>query len=152
MHRVTKRTIVMVDVENALGKPAVAREEVAELFSRLQAAFGTQTQYVLAASHSRNAFQIGLACPGRRLVWKEGKDGADLALEEEIVNQTTLTQFTDLVLVSGDGLFASSVAIAAAAGLRTVVLSRHSTLSRKLQLAAHRTVIFNHPVNINEVA
>lgn len=152
MIEVKVRSIVMVDVENALGSPTVTRGEVASLMSQLEAAFGVTSQYVLAASHSLNALEIGLACPGRSVIWMPGKDGADQALYAEIVNPTTLSQFDRIVLVSGDGIFSSGLAVAAHAGVATTVLSRRDALSPKLRLAAHRTITFVHTTEISEVA
>lgn len=146
------RSIVMVDIENALGTPQVTRDAVVAFMGDLNTAFGVTTQYVLAASHSRNALEIGLACPGRRVIWLPGTDGADRALQAEIVHPTTLNRFDQLVVVSGDGGFAPVIAAAASAGVRTTVVSRADALSPKVRLAAHRVITFDGNTNITEVA
>lgn len=45
-------------------------------------------------------------------------------------------RFTEIALVSGDGIFAESVARAAALGLPTKVYTHRSQVSKRLQLAA----------------
>ncbi|WP_185982060.1 NYN domain-containing protein [Gordonia rubripertincta] len=142
----------MVDIENVVGEPQVARVEVERVMKVLTSVLDESTQYVLGASHSRNAFEAGLACPGRRVIWSPGKDGADRALQSEITNPTTLRQFGHLIVVSGDGGFADAIALAARVGLRTTVLSRAAALSPKLRLAAHQVLTFPDTANDYEVA
>jgi len=64
-----------------------------------------------------------------------GLDGADLALLE-VLGENIAARFTEVVLVSGDGIFADAVAVFAALGVHTTVIAHRDGLSRRLELAA----------------
>jgi hypothetical protein len=65
-----------------------------------------------------------------------GLNGADLALVRILATESVERRFDQVVVVSGDAIFASEVARLGHAGVKTTVLSRASALSRRLRLAA----------------
>ena len=71
-----------------------------------------------------------------RLFTAHGPDGADLRLIEEGAQEKLLNQFDQLLVGSGDGIFADAVALSRKLGLKSVTVSRSRNLSRKLAAAS----------------
>lgn len=91
--------------------------------------------HVIVAVNHGAATEVGTTWPGR-LVVRSGADGADLALIEVANRESIAGRFDEVVVASGDGIFAELVARLLAAGVAVRVVSRPESLSRRLQLAA----------------
>ena len=82
-----------------------------------------------------------------RLFTAHGPDGADLRLLEEGAQEILLTRFDQLVVGSGDGIFAGALALSRKLGLKSVTISRSPNLSRKLAAASDEVrMMTNQPV------
>jgi len=67
---------------------------------------------------------------------RSGRDGADRALLE-VLAENIAARFAEVVLVSGDGIFADAIAAVAGQGIHTTVIAHRDGLSRRLELAAN---------------
>jgi NYN domain len=134
--RVGQRRIVLVDIENVVGGSSAlcdhvlwAKEVVEECISARP-----DDQVVVGVAP---AGLLDLACAWTRVryVMRPGLDGADLVLLE-VLGENIADRFAEVVLVSGDGIFADAVAELASQGVCTTVVAHPDALSRRLELAA----------------
>ena len=70
---------------------------------------------------------------------RSGRDGADFALLD-VLTENIPGRYEQVVLASGDGIFAPAVAQLAVAGVPTTVLGLRGCVARPLQLAATRVI------------
>ena len=83
-----------------------------------------------------------------RLFTAKGPDGADLRLLEEGAQEKLLGQFDQLVVGSGDGIFAGVVGTSKKLGMKSVTVARGSSLSQKLAAVSDEIrMMTNQPVN-----
>jgi hypothetical protein len=136
-NKAAQRRIVLVDVENVLGGSSAvcdlarwAKEVVEECISARPG-----DQVVLGVSPGG---LLDLACAWTRVryVMRSGLHGADLVLLE-VLGENIADRFTDVVLVSGDGIFTDALADLASQGVHTTVVAHPAGLSRRLELAAN---------------
>jgi hypothetical protein len=144
----TRRTFVAVDVENMAGSPRLSRMDVRLVMRSLEDVLGVgrDVQYALGASSRQNALAIGLEWQGRLLRWLPGPDGADHALEEEMVLAARSGRFSRMVVATCDGGFADALAEVASLGVHTTVVSLVPRVSGRLKMAAHSVRIIAHPM------
>lgn len=130
--RVTRRLFV-VDIENAVGVGRIDEASCRKVMSRIEReyrpSYGDMT--VIGVSHSNNVFPAH-AWTGARIVFHRGHDGADLALEQVLSNENVENRFNEVIIVSGDGFFATQAARLRSLGVKVTVDSRARQLSRVL--------------------
>lgn len=134
--KTAQRRIVLIDIENVVGGLSAIRGYV----SWAKAVIG---ECVPAQSGDQVVIGVGptglldLACAWKsvRYVMRPGQNGADLALLD-VLGENIADRFTEVVLVSGDGVFTHAIAALAARGVTTTVVAHTSGLSRRLELAA----------------
>ena len=137
-----KRTAFLVDLDNLVGGTSAydpqAMQAVAAFLPKLQTG---DDHVVLAycASLVPEVMPYTEFTPYRHL-WGRGPDGADHQLLSVIEDERLAARFEEIVLGSGDGIFAPAVAALCAGGTSVVVASRSRCLSTKLRLAAPRWV------------
>lgn len=129
----SSRRLFVVDIENAVGSGRIDEESCMLVRSRIERDYlpGRNDLTVIGVSHKNNLFPAG-SWEGARLVHKEGHDGADLALESVLSNENVEDRFGEVVIVSGDGLFASQSARLRSLGVRVTVDARARQLARVL--------------------
>lgn len=86
---------------------------------------------LIGVSHQDNVFPAH-AWNGTRIVLRKGHDGADLALESVLSDENVEGRFSEVVIVSGDGLFASQATRLRSLGIKVTVDARARQLSRFL--------------------
>jgi hypothetical protein len=143
--RVAQRRIILVDIENVVGGSCALRDHVVWAKEVVQECVLVRPgdQVVIGVAP---AGLLVLACAWTRVryVMRHGQDGADLVLLE-VLGENIADRFAEVVLVSGDGIFAKAVAELASQGVRTTVVSRSAGLSRKLELAANEVKFLPDP-------
>lgn len=102
-------------------------------------------QVVIGTSHV-GVLATGLGWQGPRIVVRSGVDGADLALLDVLIEERIEERFDELVLASGDGIFADVVASLGAAGVNVTVVARSDRCSNRLRLAARHVVCLEERV------
>lgn len=134
-----ERRIVLIDAENANGGPLRTCAQAQWGRRVLTTTLGLQDgdQVVLACNEdSTSVLNLFSAWgEGPRIVTGRGPNGADKALIS-VMHENLPNRFAELVLVSGDKIFAKRVAALAAQGLPTRVLSHPDLLSARLRIAA----------------
>lgn len=147
-----QRSLHLVDIENLLRDPLCENIEYIEAtIANYKDVSGwcAGDQVLIAANHQLSRRLVFLlqewVC---RLFTARGRDGADLRLLEEGVQEKLLTQFDQLVVGSGDGIFVDALALSRELGLKSVTVSQSSTLSAKLAAASDEIrMMINQPVN-----
>ncbi len=72
-----------------------------------------------------------------RLRFRSGVDGADLELLDVLETEHVGERFAEVVLVSGDGIFAGTISrLAMTSGTEVTVVTRPDACSRRLRMAA----------------
>jgi hypothetical protein len=137
------RALMLVDPENLLGGGSFRAAQLATIRRPLLAAAGVgRPQVVVAASSGRGAVEAGLGWPGSRLVWRPGRDGADLALADVALNEDVVARYQRVVICSGDGLFAVVANYLGRHGVHVSVIAPRGGLSNRLaQVAAEVHVL-----------
>ncbi len=129
----TGRKLFVVDIENAVGIGAIDEESCRKVRDRIEREYkpagGDLT--VIGVSHQNNVFPAR-SWNGARIVLRKGHDGADLALESVLSDENIEERFSEVIIVSGDGLFASQAARLRSLGVKVTVDARARQLSRFL--------------------
>lgn len=143
----TGRTAVLVDIENIIGSTnfdacdvTMARARIHEMVDCPDDAHvivATTVGHLLCPAHA--------GWPGARLVWRRGKDGADLALADVALNENLIARFDRVVLASGDGIFAVVATWLQQHGVAVTVVSRPESLSRALAGRVADVRLLSHP-------
>jgi NYN domain len=135
------RRLVLVDIENMAGGACLTAQPVLRVKQRLGEllSLGVHDQVVIGTSHI-GLVEVGCNWQGARRVVRSGPNGADLALLD-VLDERISDRFEEVVLASGDGIFACAVATLATRGVPTTVVGRcRGTVAKTLQLAASRVV------------
>jgi hypothetical protein len=138
------RRLHLVDVENLLGcaRPTLgAATQCRERYERYAPV--QDNDLVIVACNHGAATTVGYGWRGARVLLRSGHDGADMALLEVIAHENVTARFEAVVLASGDGCFAETVAWLGSLGIEVTVVSNERALSRRLRLAAKHVVIFD---------
>jgi hypothetical protein len=139
------RRLHLLDVENLLGCPRPILADVRACASSYATAVGsTPTDQSIVACNHGAAPAVAFGWPTARLLLRSGHDGADLALLQVLEHERVAERFPEVVVGSGDGIFADVVARLASGGVKVTVVSRASSLSRKLELAAPSIIFLDH--------
>lgn len=118
----------------------------------MDVAYGEQV--VVGTSHV-GLFNVKSAWPCARMRVRSGSDGADLELLEVLATEILEQRFDEVVVVSGDGIFADVVAELAGSGVQVTAAAWAASFSSRLRLAACRTVFLDDWVGhhaVREVA
>lgn len=140
------RRLHLVDIENLAGASAPSLGQVREVQGLYTDCLpvGAMDQVVIASSHL-TLLNAALGWPGARYRVRSGPDGADLELLDVLLYENVASRFSEVVIGSGDGVFASVAAILAASGVWVTVASRRGHLSRRLELAAREVFFIDGP-------
>jgi hypothetical protein len=139
--------LVLVDPENLLGTGDPTEHEVERIRQNLFEILGdlSDTLFEVASSHHA-APAVRFGFPEGRHHWRSGPDGADLALLEALDSTWRTDAFHEVVIASGDGIFAEAAAALVASGTRCTVISRRASLSARLCLAAISATYIDDPI------
>ena len=138
------RRLVVVDIENVVGGAVLTPEQAMSARRSIEQSVGLKgSDHVVIGTSHMGLLAAGLGWRGPRIVVRSGANGADLALLEVLTEERVEDRFDDVVLVSGDGIFAEVVAALAGLGVRVTVAARGDAFSRRLRLAAGRTVLLD---------
>lgn len=127
------RRLFVVDIENAVGAGAIDEGSCKNVMSRIERTYrpGTTDLTVIGVSHRNNLFPAH-AWDGARVVLREGHDGADLALESVLSSENVESRFSEVVIVSGDGLFSRQASRLRSLGVKVTVDARARQLASAL--------------------
>jgi hypothetical protein len=149
------RRLVIVDIENVVEGAVMTLQQAAEARACVAEAIRLEpTDHVVIGTSHVGVLSVGLGWTGNpRIVARSGENGADLALLDVLTDERVSERFDDVVIVSGDGVFADCAAGLGAAGVAVTVASRREACSTRLRVSAARTVYLNlRPMELEVVA
>lgn len=134
------RRVILVDIENVIGGAALRRDTAIWARRQVESVLGVNVhdQVVIGASHV-GFLNSALSWPHKQYVVKSGIDGADLALIDEL-EALRVDRYDEVVVVSGDGIFADPIAKLTAQGVSVTVVAHRGHCAARLRLAATRTL------------
>lgn len=135
------RRVVLVDIENVAGG-AIQSLAMAD-WARVvidQALGGVDSDQVIIGTCHWGLIDVKRAWPCARVLVGSGQDGADLELLDVLRTENLTERFDEVVLVSGDGIFAQAVAEIEKAGVAVIVAAWSQGMSARLRLAASRSM------------
>lgn len=147
------RRIILLDMENFNGGPVATTSQARWCRRMIEnwIAINPGEQVVIAADVA-TVTNIHQAWPEARILAGRNENGADLRLLE-VMDESLPERFSDVVLVSGDRIFAEKVSKLAGQGLPTHVYSHTELLSKRLRFAATTTTTaINPPTGLEKVA
>lgn len=131
------RRLVVVDIENVSGGALVTKAMAdwarAVVEAALQISDGEQV--VIGTSHM-GMFNAADAWPSARVKVRSGENGADLELLDVLGTEHVEERFDEVLLISGDGVFADAVAHLGRCGVKVTVAAWSTSMSARLRLAA----------------
>jgi hypothetical protein len=141
------RLLHILDLENLVGSADFSTRQASDVYRAYvgTAPAGLVNQLVIATSHhAAAAAWFGMPANARRLV-RSGQDGADLALLKVLTTEPVASRYDQIVIGSGDGIFAEEAARLQVAGASITVVTRYDSLSRRLRLAV-RDIRYLDPI------
>lgn len=151
--RLSRRRFVAMDIENVNGG-ALSNEYLADAAFRAVAdaiGLGDGEQVVIGVGPS-SLLAAGLSRPSARFVMGRGISGADHALIEVLRNEHLANRFDEVVIVSGDGIFADVAAWLAFEGVQVTIVARRGHLSRRLNLDHGQVVLLPEQTSLLDSA
>ena len=131
------RKLFVVDIENAIGSGCIDEESCRAVRNRIQEVYKPYNSdlTVIGVSHPNNV--LPAACWDRsvRVVATWGHNGADLALDCVLSKERVEGRFDEVVIVSGDGMFARQAIRLRSLGVKVAVDSEARRLSKRLALS-----------------
>lgn len=138
----TTRRLILVDIENLCGTGRLIGDMIVyvqEILARMLM-LSHRDQLVIATDKGNGA-AVGFAWQGQRVLrLAEGKDGADLQLLDVLSDTRYLSQFDEIVVASGDGIFAEPLLELSRQGFTVTVVSYVEQMALKLRYCASRVL------------
>lgn len=130
------RRIHLIDIENLAGGAGVGPDEFRRVWHvyRHHAAGARPGDHIVVAASRFAARDAALALVGEPIQWRwrDGKDGAEIALIEHIDLAHAARRFGTIVVASGDHAFAPLMREARHLGMATQLVVGRGTCSREL--------------------
>lgn len=133
--RPAKKKLVLVDAENCCGTSILTAEEVAKVKEALltDRVFDEGDLVIIGTSHPSNMFAAKAGWSDSRCVMKHGRNGGDIAIIEAAKSHLgNIESFSEVVFLSGDGIFTNLARDIAHKGIRVTVASRIDSLNGSL--------------------
>jgi hypothetical protein len=139
----THRRLHLVDVENLVGRGRVSREEVERCSTAyLRLGIARPGDLHVLGCNPKELLEVGLGwCQPHRIVTAHGPNGADEALLAVIRMEQVEQRFDEVLVASGDGIFADAVVKLQRGGLRVTVVAPITALARRLEVAAGNRLV-----------
>lgn len=148
------RRLVVVDIENMVGGAVLSQAQADAAWRGIEQVILLRgdDHIVIGASHL-SALAAGLSRPSARLLVRSGLNGADSVLLEVLDEENVENRFDEVVVISGDGIFADTIARLGGLGVPVTIVARLGHVARRLRMAAARVaLILESPVPLGGVA
>ena len=140
--RAPRRRFVAMDIENINGGAVSCQCDADSAWSEVAAAIDlTPGEQVVLGVGPSSLLAAGTSHPEARVVMGRGLSGADHALIEVLDEENLAARFDEIVIVSGDGIFAEVASRLASQGAVVTIVAREGHLSKRLRFAAGEVVI-----------
>ena len=139
--RMNLRRLVAMDIENVNGGAVQDRYGASVAWQIVANAIDLDVndQVVVGVGPS-SLLASGMGHPDARFVLGRGLSGADRVLVDVLREERVADRFDEVMIVSGDGIFADAAAELSSQGVVVTVVCRSSQLSARLRLAAKHVV------------
>lgn len=129
------RSIHLIDIENLCGTPKLTEQNVEAVKNAYLGKVnpGPLDQYIVTVSTRTNLLPAKLGWSNARVLSKEGKDGADLLIAEELRRLSQRDSYRTIYLASGDGGLADEAETVISQGKALKVVSIRTCLSKKFR-------------------
>ncbi|CAB0485634.1 NYN domain-containing protein [Corynebacterium diphtheriae] len=135
-----KRRIILIDAENFNGGPIATPVQARWCRRTLDNWIApTDNDHVVIAVDESCITNVHAAWSHARLLGGTGHNGADYRLLE-VMDENLPPRFDELVLVSGDRIYAEKISELAGQGLPTTVYAHNFALSKRLAFAATNVI------------
>ena len=134
------RTLHVVDYENVFG--GLKPERVRDSRACYERAFVGIEDDVVVAAHPRHFPVLPVNWQNARHRFRDGKNGADLALLEVLDDDHVLDRFETVVIASGDGIFVKPARRLRRAGIHVHVVSKPPSFAKELRQCATSASLF----------
>ena len=133
----SKRRLIAIDIENICMKSIIDIDDATKARNAIEALCTPQKHdaIVIGTSGSTNFLAAGIAWPEPLRVYRNGHNGADLALIEKI-NTYNLETISEVIIFGGDGIYAPLADKMAQAGIPVCVYAYKSGLSSRIVASA----------------
>ena len=136
----TPRRLILIDVENFNGAPVATTTQARwcrrVLDNWIQPSPG---DIIVLAADVNTVTNVYAGWPTHRILPGYGENGADHRLLD-VMDEDLPRRFSEMILVSGDRVFAEKVSQLAGQGLPTTVYSHTEALSKRLKFAATNVI------------
>ena len=130
----TYNAIHLIDLENLYGSGRLSYDAVRKTYrTYLDEVSVQEGDLVIVAAGSGNRLAVFNGWPGAHYKFRDGQNGADIALAEFISESHLSGRFNRAFLGSGDGGLAPYAEILQSAGLDIVVVARPTSTSYRLR-------------------
>ena len=131
--RNSKRRLIAIDIENICMKPIININDVAKARNMIEALCNPQDHdaVIIGTSGSTNFLAAGIAWPEPLRAYRNGHNGADLALIEKISTYNPET-ISEVIIFGGDGIYAPLVDEIAQMGVPVCVYAYRHGLSSQI--------------------
>lgn len=129
----SKRRLIAIDIENICMKPIIDNDDVIKARNIIEAFCSPQDHdaIIIGTSGSTNFLAAGIAWPKPLRAYRNGHNGADLALIEKISTYDFET-ISEVIIFGGDGIYAPLVDEIAQMGIPVCVYAYSSGLSSQI--------------------
>src|SRR5690349_1355598 len=124
LHTRSPRRLHLVDIENLVGSSQMTPAHVTGVYDRYRAVVGIGPDDLVVIATGRRAFLATTGWPSVRRLLRAGLHGADRALVDVLATERIAERFDEIVIASGDKLFAEPAARLQQAGCHVTVVSR----------------------------
>ena len=140
------RTLHLIDLENLAGGGALSFEPALSAANayRHHVPVGPGDLVTVATGPS-SSLAANQAFPTARLLIGRGVDGADRALLQVLTDDPAIRRVDQVVVASGDGIFAAPVRDLTRTAVYVAIACRLSALSTRLRLAASMLIALPEP-------
>lgn len=139
------RRIVLIDIENIVGGAVRTSEEAAWGRTIIETLVEIRPgEHVVVGTCDVGALHVMTEWRDARVVMGTGENGADRQIIDVLTTENLASRFDEVLLISGDHIFAEPLAALRGLGMDVTVASWVSHLSPLLQLAAAHTIILDH--------
>ena len=131
------RRAFLLDIDNLAGAPRATEEEVKAVIQAVEAKYAlTSNDQVYCAATAKAAFWVKKHRPGFDVKVGRGKDGSDLRLLEAGNPAWLKSQFSQVVIGSGDGIFGDLAKTLVELGVEVEVTCGHGIMARSIHRLA----------------
>jgi len=141
---IASRRLILVDIENIIGGIAATKDCAMWGRTIVESLVGLAPhEHVIIGSDAEGFIHVKAAWESARVVVGRGPDAADLALLDVLHHEDVASRYSEILIVSGDHIFADTVRGFADAGIPITIASWRTCLSAQLVAAASSTIVLD---------